>query len=98
MSIPFNLTWDQARTLLNQGYTVEHESFKNGDYLYLLTSKRLCEAFKYGYGEYDGEPTFIDTVVEVVNVDRRLYSSGKILKLGYEPSRYIQSEGWRVRK
>jgi len=97
MSEQFNLDWDQAKTLLKQGHTVEHESFNGKAYLYMITSKKLCAAFGYGYGEYEGEPAFADTIAEVVRVDKKWYSSGQVINLGYKPDRYIQRSGWRVK-
>ncbi|AHZ10830.1 hypothetical protein [Bacillus phage Megatron] len=97
MSEQFNLDWDQAKKLLEQGHTVEHESFKGKAYLYMIPHSKLCTAFGYGYGEYEGEPAFSDTIAEVLRVDKRLYSSGQVINLGYEPSRYIRRDGWRVK-
>ncbi|ADH03314.1 gp168 [Bacillus phage W.Ph.] len=91
----FNLSWDQAKELLKKGYSVEHESFEGKSYLIYYSHSMLCTAFGHGYGEYEGEPAFHDTIASVEDVDSRVFSSGKVIKLGYEPSRYIKREGWR---
>lgn len=57
------MDFGSALELLKQGERVAREGWNGKDmFLYLIKGNELSKGLKYGYGEYVGEPSFVDTV------------------------------------
>lgn len=57
------MDFGSALELLKQGERVAREGWNGKDmFLYLIKGNKLSEGLKYGYGEYVGEPSFVDTI------------------------------------
>lgn len=57
------MDFGSALELLRQGERVARKGWNGKDmFLYLITGEKLSEGLKYGYGEYLGEPIFVDTI------------------------------------
>ena len=57
------MTFGQAIEALKQDKRVARQGWNGKDmYLYLVISTELQSGLKYGYGEYQGEPQFVDVI------------------------------------
>ncbi|BCD21017.1 DUF2829 domain-containing protein [Bacillus cereus] len=57
------MTFGQAIVALVQGKNVAREGWNGkGMFLYLIEGNKLSKGLGYGFGEYEGEPTFVDTI------------------------------------
>ena len=57
------MDFGSALELLKRGERVAREGWNGKDmFLYLIKGNELSKGLKYGYGEYVGEPSFVDTV------------------------------------
>ena len=57
------MNFGQAIEALKQGKRVQRQGWNGkGMFLYLIKSTELQNGLKYGYGEHEGEPHFLDTV------------------------------------
>ncbi|MGS2750058.1 DUF2829 domain-containing protein [Bacillus zanthoxyli] len=57
------MDFGSALELLKQGERVAREGWNGKNmFLYLIEGNKLSEGLKYGYGEYVGEPSFVDTI------------------------------------
>ncbi|MCU4797707.1 DUF2829 domain-containing protein [Bacillus cereus] len=57
------MTFGRALVALVEGKSVKREGWNGKDmWLYLIKGEELSTGLKYGYGEYVGEPRFIDTL------------------------------------
>ena len=57
------VSFGQAIVALVQGKSVAREGWNGKDmFLYLIKGNELSKGLKYGYGEYVGEPEFVDTI------------------------------------
>ncbi|MCQ6337572.1 DUF2829 domain-containing protein [Bacillus cereus] len=57
------MSFGQAIVALVQGKNVTREGWNgNNMFLYLIKGNKLSEGLGYGYGEYVGEPSFVDTI------------------------------------
>ncbi|PER25419.1 DUF2829 domain-containing protein [Bacillus cereus] len=57
------MDFGSALELLKQGENVAREGWNGKDmFLYLIKGNELSKGLKYGYGEYVGEPSFVDTI------------------------------------
>ncbi|HFK1403119.1 TPA: DUF2829 domain-containing protein [Bacillus cereus] len=57
------MDFGSALELLKQGERVAREGWNGKDmFLYLIKGNELSKGLKYGYGEYVGEPSFVDTI------------------------------------
>ena len=60
------MNFGQAIEALKQGKEVARAGWNGkGMSLYLITGTELQTALKYGYGEYKGEPAFVDTIAMI---------------------------------
>ena len=60
------MNFGQAVEALKQGKMIARKGWNGkGMSLYLITGTELQRAFKYGYGEYEGEPAFADTIAMI---------------------------------
>lgn len=70
------------------------EAYRRGwngknQFIYRLKGQDLQQGLKYGYGEYEGEPTFVDTLV--------LKNAQNLLVVGWVPSLGdLFAEDWEV--
>lgn len=59
-----NLTFSQALELLKAGKQITRAGWNApGQFVYLLPGNKLQAAAGYGFGEYSGEPEFVQTIV-----------------------------------
>jgi hypothetical protein len=57
------MTFGRAIVALVEGKRVAREGWNGKDmHLYLIKGSELSSGLKYGYGEYVGEPSFVDTI------------------------------------
>ncbi|MDM5270525.1 DUF2829 domain-containing protein [Bacillus wiedmannii] len=57
------MDFGSALELLKQGERVAREGWNGKDmFLYLIKGNELSKGLKHGYGEYVGEPSFVDTI------------------------------------
>lgn len=57
------MRFGRAIVALVQGKKVAREGWNEKDmFLYLIEGNKLSEGLGYGYGEYLGEPRFVDTI------------------------------------
>ncbi|MGH0641100.1 DUF2829 domain-containing protein [Bacillus paranthracis] len=57
------MSFGQAIVALVQGKNVAREGWNGKDmFLYLIEGNKLSKGLGYGYGEYLGEPRFVDTI------------------------------------
>jgi hypothetical protein len=57
------MNFGQAVEALKNGKRVARKGWNGqGMFLYLIKSTELQSGLEYGYGEYEGEPQFVDTV------------------------------------
>ena len=57
------MNFGQAIEALKAGKKVAREGWNGkGQYVYLISARDLQVGLRYGYGEYEGEPVFTDTL------------------------------------
>lgn len=57
------MSFGQAIVALVKGKNVAREGWNGKDmFLYLIEGNELSKGLNYGYGEYVGEPEFVDTI------------------------------------
>lgn len=57
------MVFGRAIVALVEGKRVKREGWNGKDmYLYLIKGSELSRGLGYGYGEYNGEPEFVDTI------------------------------------
>ncbi|MFP3414982.1 DUF2829 domain-containing protein [Bacillus sp. SIMBA_074] len=57
------MTFIRAILALTSGKIVRRKGWNEKDvYLYLIKGSQLSTGLKYGFGEYVGEPRFVDTI------------------------------------
>ena len=58
-----NLTFGQAIEALKNGKRVSRKGWNGkGMFLYLIKGGEIASALKYGFGEYENEPTITDSI------------------------------------
>ena len=58
-----NLTFGQAIEALKNGKSVARKGWNGkGMFLYLIKGGEIARALKYGFGEYENEPTITDSI------------------------------------
>lgn len=84
------MNFGQALEKLKQVKSVRRTGWNGkGQFVYRITGRELSTKMKYGYGEYEGEPRFADTLV--------LKNAQNVLVVGWVPSMGdIFGEDWEV--
>ena len=58
-----NMTFGQAIKALKNGKSVARKGWNGkGMFLYLIKGGEIASALKYGFGEYENEPTITDSI------------------------------------
>ena len=57
------MNFGEALEKVKAGHTISRAGWNGkGQYVYLISARDLQVGFMYGYGEYEGEPVFTDTL------------------------------------
>lgn len=57
------MDFGKALEAVKKGATIARESWNGkNQFVYLITAEELSNGLKYGYGEYSGEPRFVDVL------------------------------------
>ena len=57
------MNFGDALAAVKDGHAVARKGWNGaGQYIYLISARSLQVGLKYGYGEYEGEPTFTDAI------------------------------------
>lgn len=85
------MNFGQAIEALKEGKSIHREGWNGKNmFLYLITGTNLQNALKYGYGEYEFEPTFVDTIC--------MKTAQNTLVVGWLPSQVdILAEDWQIK-
>jgi hypothetical protein len=84
------MNFSQALEALKSGSKVARKGW-NGKkmFLYLIKGTEFQNAFKYGYGEYEGEPTFTQSIA--------IKTAQNTIVVGWKPSNPdMFEEDWEV--
>ena len=57
------MNFGEALEKVKAGYAISRTGWNGkGQFVYLISARDLQVGLKYGYGEYEGEPVFTDTL------------------------------------
>ena len=57
------MNFGEALEKVKSGYAISRTGWNGkGQFVYLISARDLQVGLKYGYGEYEGEPVFTDTL------------------------------------
>ena len=57
------ITFGEALELVKAGKRIARKGWNGkGQFVYLISGQELSRGLHYGYGEYEGEPTFTDVL------------------------------------
>ena len=57
------MNFGEALEKVKAGYAISRTGWNGkGQYVYLISARDLQVGLQYGYGEYEGEPVFTDTL------------------------------------
>lgn len=84
------MNFSEALVLLKQGKKVKRKGWNGkGMFLYLISGVEFQKAFQYGYGEYEGEPTFSQSIA--------IKTAQNTIVVGWKPSNPDMFENdWEV--
>jgi len=74
---------------LMNGKMIKRESWTKDEFVYYISHSDFCRAFKYGYGEYTNEPSFLGSFAKL--------NKDNCIKVGYKPKKEDrEAEDWVV--
>jgi hypothetical protein len=75
--------------LLRDDKQLRHCTWNSEDFIYYIQAQDLQSGLKYGFGEYENEPTILGSIARFNRVENTI-------KLGYEINNCLSKDGWMV--